>query len=566
MNDDVVARMFVHSCMVNRLPDGGDAVVIKEHAHHADGRVTPELRVIRNPKRKFWVTKPQFRNHAEKKEYEAVERLDVYNVANAELPRELFRVLNNYYPRGGHVQLRELCNSPYVYGADIDVQVLIKHHYQSEFEKSGVAPKAITTGFFDTETSMDEERLGEVIMASVTHETKVYTGILKRNFFKIDAQGRRVPGDLAELRRLSEEVLKPWNDKFGFTYEYYLGDTAVDVLRWVFAKVHENRTDFLGVWNLNFDIKVVLENCKRAKADPAEILCDPGLDPELRYVRYKEDTREADKVQHFTRRWHWLHCTAATQMYDAMCLYSILRTGAGLETSYSLDDVLQRNGVSDGKLDFADVVDKSAMSSADWHRHMQEKEPYRYIVYNQFDVISLQMMEWKNKDAQNMYLLGEMSHLADYVKQTRRISDKLYFDWLAEGCVIASPGTSMATEHDGLLPPVGGAVLRPERMAECGMRVFSDRPGLRTQVHPMTNDADFKSMYPTFTIAGNISKQTKRHTLVSIAGLPNGAVAALMGHMVSPHENAVQIGREYFGLPGYEEMSRLFVEQSAPTT
>ena len=53
--------MYIHSCYVNKR--GEDAVVVKEAIRQDDGSIKRKLKIYRNPKRRFWITKPQYRTH-----------------------------------------------------------------------------------------------------------------------------------------------------------------------------------------------------------------------------------------------------------------------------------------------------------------------------------------------------------------------------------------------------------------------------------------------------------------------------------------------------------------------
>ena len=565
--------MFIHSCHVpNITSDGRDAVVVKEKIVHPDGTTTPNIRVIRDPKVEFGVTKKGAQTHEYKKEAEQLSHLNRYVVPAAKLPQELAKVLYGYIPRRPQ-SVPRLCNSPYVYGADISAETHLKARYQDRFAQSGRPVQPVTTGVLDVETSVFPGNFGELTIISVTHEHKVYTAVVEHAFYVLDTSGKRHPGKIEDLARMSHEVLTPKiaqvfdlktfshlkGKKLPFEFEYYVGKTPADILHWVFGKIHTNHTDFVGGWNIDYDLNTIFRMCKDFNIPPEDLFCHPSVPRECRYVRYALDNKD---VPHFTRKWHWLHSAGTAQFYDAMCLYSVLRTVTGFETSYKLDDILEKN-IGVGKLSFPDLPDASVLSDTDWHRHMQSKESYRYIIYNQWDVISVQLMEWKNTDVQSMYQLSGVSPLSKYTRQTRKAADTIYFEWLKKGVMLAAPGAEMGSPWDKQIGKVGGAVLRPELMDMAGMHMLTDAPGIETMMHPFVNDVDFSAMYPTVGAAMNISKETKRWSLLSIDGKRDDRLYSLM---VSTTENAVHIGATYFGLPNYSQMSELFSEHRRNTS
>lgn len=568
---------FIHACYIPTVADGTkeDAIVIKTHLHKPDGTVVPTLKVETNLERSFYVTKPKDRNYIYKKEWEEIEKLDLYRVKNKDLIHEIDKVVNRVGNSFKRKSLSEVCSSPYVYGADIHIESLLKKQYQDAFEASGLTPTKITTGFFDIETDMTKTKDPNII--TVTHENRVYTAI-REDFLTVRLpDGTIVPGNMEDFIKFSKATLdqhieelvdehikknpksklKERIQKTPFEYYFFLGKTSVDCIKWIFAQAHENKTDFLGIWNLDFDIPLIIETLKRNNVPLEDVFCPPQLPKKFRYVRYERDDKETADI---FKKWHWLHTTAYFQFVDSQCLYRILRTVKGLETSMSLDNILKSNDLG-GKLTFKnDDPNVEDLSGGDWHRYMQRNEAYKYIVYNQFDCISLQLMEWKNDDLNVMTILGGVSRLCNWKKQTRKVSDSIYFYALKSGLVTASPGPEsvMNTEFDKLIQKIGGAVLRPERTRNIGLHIFKDRPDIETYLHNFVSDVDFSGMYPVTTMVGNISKETKLSTAVCIMGMTQHATRNYYSLGISMQENAVFMGTEYFKLPTYQELDNKF--------
>lgn len=571
-----VAKGFLHSCYIRKTYDGGDAVVVSEISYNKDGTTVPQLCVYPNPMRSVYVTKKQFQNHTDKKEIEDLDKLDRYVVPNAQLGRELFKILNGYYSNR-YVNPKELFDNPYVYGADMHIQTLIKNKYKTDFEASGIKAVVPTTGFFDIERSVIPASMDTLIVLSVTHENTIYTAILDAFFYK-EVDGRRIKGDLNELAQMSKDILTPiveetvnsnkylkmHKDRLPFKVEYFVGSTEIELVEWIFSKVHENRTSFMGVWNIDYDIPAIMDVLRKAGVEPSAVFCPPELDPKYRYVEYRKDFSKTD---HPADKWHWLSTTSYVQFYDAMCLYSKLRTVKGKESSYGLDAILKKNGI-EGKLHFPELTGLENMSKVDWHRHMQLHEFYRYIIYNQYDVISIQLMEWMNRDTHSMLLLSNVTSLDKFPRQTRRVADTLYTDWLGKGKVLATAGSNMRADYDREIKAVGGAVLSPFRIDKNGLHAIIEYPTHSTRLHIFVNDVDFTGMYPNVTQGANISKGTKLSTVLYITSpivqlyySPREAVEAFFAMMVTPQDNAVMICKQYFGFPGYETIEAELAEE-----
>ena len=72
----------------------------------------------------------------------------------------------------------------------------------------------------------------------------------------------------------------------------------------------------------------------------------------------------------------------------------------------------------------------------------------------------------------------------------------------------------------------------------------------------MVVDLDEASMYPTDTIAANISKETYYGTVLGIYGYGNNYIELLGMVSISPEAYSVQAAVNFFHLPDYEEMEQ----------
>ena len=60
----------------NDIDPANDLHVVKVNAHYSDGTSEPKLLHKYGFKRPYYITKPKYRNHREKKTYEHIEKLD----------------------------------------------------------------------------------------------------------------------------------------------------------------------------------------------------------------------------------------------------------------------------------------------------------------------------------------------------------------------------------------------------------------------------------------------------------------------------------------------------------
>lgn len=564
---------YLHSTMT-RSPSGRDVVIVSENLYMSDKSVVPNLRIIDDPKRTIYITKPQFRTHTEKKEIEHVSKLDAVRVSNSEMITDIYRALYNKYPKG-YIRPSVVLDSPYVYGAGIEMEALVKMKYKRDFAKTGLVQIAPTTGFLDMEWDIDT---GEISLISCTHENKLYTAINKKFFYDEDDDGNRTPGDLAKVDALSKRTIQMLVDevimkdsknkklllhKLPFETFYFVGDNDLKMIQWIFEQIHMNKTSFVGIWNIDADIPQILARLAYYGVNPEEIFCHPDIPLAYRSFRYKEDKKQG----HFSEKWHWVYCTGYSQFIDSMCLYARLRVVSGKET-YGLDAVLKKNGL-EGKLYFPELdKTKSITSKTQWHKVMTKSFFNYYTVYNQADVFLIQLMEWKNRDAQGMTMLADVTPLHKFPRQSKGVENVLYSDWQPKGYILGTTGSNMVSEYDGEIGAVGGAVLSPKRMESRGMAIFHEYPSHRTQINCCVNDIDFTGMYPNTAQAGNVSKETKLSTALYIYAPhvqvhydPRRATEIFFGYIINPKDNAMRLGTEFFNLPDFKSMEQRVKEK-----
>lgn len=534
---------WIHSCYVNNGVE--DAVVVKEKIQKPDGTFEPNLKVYSNLKRRFWLTQPKYRNHTLKKEYELKNKLDEYIVPQKDLEKELFKELNGFYP-SRKPSLKSLCNSPYVYGADIVPEVMVKLKYIKNTPDNVLVP--YSEGFLDIETSVLTED-GEIILITVTHENKVYTAINDHFLYKNREKGEpRVKANLDDVKEIVNTTLAGYIKDFDLQIEYQICDNEVDLIKWIFGRIHENKTDFVGVWNIDFDLPKIIKALKKKGIEAKDVFAHPDVPEKFRYsyYRHEKDNPKAKSQKHHTEKWHWLYCTGYTQMLDSMCLYSRLRKVKGLFDSYTLNDTLQREV----------KLKKLSLGEEGTHYHMQKYRFLDYIAYNIFDAVGLFIMEKQNKDIYSMSVLVGTSVFNQFAYQTVMASNELYDYASSMDAVMASPGNQMEDQYTKLIPAAGGTVLRPERSKGTGLHAIKEHPYLETLLSALVSDLDFSAFYPRTQIGANIAKETKRLTVLAINKSKN-AVNKFFSLVISPKENAVKVCEKYFGLSGYKDIDRL---------
>lgn len=587
----IVARTLLHSAYVHDLGNGDDGVVVSEIIENDRGETKPNLRRIRNPEVRFWITQKQYQGHTDKKEFESVNRLDEFKTPYKHKDKEIFRALNGYYPNFISPKMRrELQQSPYLYGGNITVEALVAMKYKQDLLKAEKTPHAPTTGFFDIEKSLLPSSYGKLPLMVLTHENHVFLA-MKRSFMNEMRGGNRVDVTIEDVERGAREFIDPlvesifaetsdlkdYKDRLPFQYHFFAGDTEVDMIMWIFGKMHEYKTSFVGIWNLGFDIPEIIKVLKDADIPLEDVFAHPDLrNTGFAHASFREDKRD---VAHFTQKWHWLTATAHSQFVDSMALYSYIRIVDGKETSYALDDILKKFGLG-GKLKIGQTDELEGLQTEDWHREMLSKYFTNYALYAMWDGMALQLLEWLNNDLTAMMLLGDVTPPKFFVNQTIRVTNTMFQEWLPDGVMgkvhgghVLGTGVDVEGKRDDDLLTAGGAVLVPQNLVAKGMKLFAEWPNHATHCYAWQNDFDFSAQYPTNTQVLNISKQTKISTILNIRApwinpryKSDTAIEVLCSYLITPNSNGVELGVDFFGLPDYQEMNDLFKERNLHLT
>jgi hypothetical protein len=444
-----MSKIFnIHSCY--KKTSEGDVVVVKEHKVINDKEI-PTLRSFRNPKRTFFVTKPVFRNHSFNKELEDIDKLDRYVVNQYALYPKIQEALGMY----GRVDRKTLFASPYLYGADIDIQDLVKMKYINEHHK-GANPK-ITYGFLDIEEDTDN---GDIILITFcTHDGYIFTAMLD-SYMYLEEGKNRVKYTEELVHRTAREQLDEFWESHKLKLYTYVGKTPIDLVKWIFEQINKVKVDFIGIWNLDYDILEILKCIKNSRFSYEDIMIPKEVPYDTRFVNYRQDR---SKVDHFTLKWHWLATTGYSQFIDSMCLFSLCRKTQGYRRKYTLDAILKEE------------INRCKLSLGEEGSHyiMRTKRFLDYTIYNIFDAFSMILLEEKNKDIFNMYMLSGVTNIASFPRATVKAKNSLYNSYIKEGKIVgtASVKNKMYTLK-ALFKNSGGTVLQPERTSKMGLNIL----------------------------------------------------------------------------------------------
>ncbi len=497
------------------------------------------------PNRKVYIQrKPLWGTIAENTEYAPMSELDEFSVPNWELQARLKHLLG-HNPKA-YKPMVELVNDPRVFGVDVDIEVLIKQHYMNSTKKQATL---IKVGALDIETSVIGGE--EVILNTyVSYDHKIYTAILAP-FLKgatLDQVKECVDGALIKFRDALNKAGRKQFDMFQPEIQYHVTTSEVECISWVFDRIHEEKDDFISIWNMGFDIPYMQKRLRFHNVSDATVMCHPDVSKNARVCMFKPDRQDPKKMTHWSHKWDFFHLSGYSQFIDSMCLYSRLRKVEGAESSYALKYISAKI-LGTGKLDFGEAN----------HTIMQTTRFVEYVAYNIVDTLLLTLMDKVTNDISSLVMLTTNTDLPNFAKQTVQLGHWFYDYCKGKGCVsgscMSSRKVNQSKPTDQYIKNRGGAVLSPTMTRGTGVARLEETTR-DTWLCLMVSDIDVVSQYPNVQRAFNISRETKKSTILGIDGRDYGDINIFFGHYATPLENAVHLGSEFFGLPSFEEMSR----------
>ena len=545
----------MHASYTKSLDNKHDMVVVKELIHCHDKRIIPNLRLITDYQRDFYTTLDNNRTHKDKKTFESIKKLRKHSCRQIDLQNSVARALGK---PGSTFGLRQLARTPYLYGTDIDTPVLIKRGYKDRFPKTATPARVAV---YDLEHNMAEDAEQEVILGSMTMKDKCFTAVL-------DSWVKHDPDFEAKLRKRAEELIGDTLKERNITLEIMVVDSPGKIIVECFKRAHAWQPDYVSIFNMDYDIPKSLAMLASEGIDPRTVFCDPRIPWDFRTFRYvkgktsKKNKQGVEKKINFEDQWHYCENTASFIICDSMTLYKRIRIASPNEPSYSLDAILQRNGL-DGKLKFEEA---DGLVKGEWHTFVQEKFPVEYAVYNIIDCIRVEQLDEKNKDiAMSLGALLKSSQYKNFDSQPKMIADDFYFFGLKHNLIIASTSDQMLTEIDDFSPRLKNWIITlPAYMVQDAEDLLiKDLPGNHALIFTNVSDIDVVSTYPTLQQKLNVDRATTVMELSSVEGMEEEEWRHVGIDMTAARTNSVMICNKMFGLPSMDDMLGSMMEHMA---
>jgi len=528
-----------------------DTHVVKELLHYADGRTEKNLRIIENFKRPFWVTQDHARNHKQKKEYETLDKLVEGKATQSDLAREAACRLGSRF--AGVRDLRTIKRSPYIYGIDVNSRTYINHLYKQKF-KNVATPYEVC--ILDIEADTLKETITIISIAMPDKILTVFTDDYIGHMSTKDTIEGKSLEIASKLNYLFEKHAPKTDLSERCKREYMLVENELEAILVVMKRLHEWSPDIVGVWNIDYDLPKMLDVLTANNISPEEVMCDPSIKGPLKTFKYKQgrDKTAKGSAINVEQRWHVVTATSSFWWIDAMCAYYYIRVGGkAIPGGYSLDNVLSKElGKKLGKLKFEGDVD-SKYKGIEWHQYMTANKPLEYIIYNQWDVMSVLELDNLTKDLSVvMPMLAGDSGFDVFNSGPKRIIDAMHFFYLDNGRVMSTMDPN--GDDKDLLGMGKWIVLLPSyRIRNAGMDALVEG-GSENNVRSFVYDSDQVSGYPSDGVAANVGYSTTKCEVAEIEGMSTDDFREHNINMLLGRVNALSYGSGMLNMPKIAEL------------
>ena len=529
-----------------------DTHIVKEILHYEDGTSAPNLNIIKNFKRPYWIVKEMHQNFKQKRESIEKTKCNMYTSTETDLAANIGMRLGFRYI--GVKDIRKIRDSPYVFGIDITSSTYINSIYKKKY------PDKITNytvGVYDIEADVDTQ---EIYIASISTDDVMYTYINK-NLLNNSIDSTSCVKELNakykdRLKKMYDTYIPKTDITTNMHKEYIFVENELEVVLQSIAKAHEIGPDIISVWSINYDMPMLLSVLKKHSIDPKDVFSDPRLPPNLRYFKYKEGqlskTTASGKVTPVNNeaQWHVTTCPASFVWIDAMSAYNFIRVGGKqVPGGYGLDNILKTElGDKLGKLKFEDDPAMENLKGRAWHEYMVSNKPLEYIIYNQWDNMSMTHLDIATNDLRQVLpMLSGVSLFDIFNSGPKRIVDALHFFYLDNGMVL---GTKDNKERPGGHLGLGNwiVILPADRRKENGLKLFGEN-GPVSNIKTYVYDSDQVSGYPSDGQAANVSRDTTKKEILGIEGFDKDDIKGKNVNLLFGKINALGYGKDMFNLP-----------------
>ena len=414
------------------------------------------LQVIPEPAMDIYFEKPELRlSHTYNKSFERIDNLYKETVKFRDIKFRIAKemgengkaFLENVFQTKNYSELNKLYLYPYTFGSDYDVASWFRIQWYMKLNND--APKRLKKGFLDIEVDgfnvpgmptqgecpinaitliNDWDKTSYTFLLTTIPEFKLIPG--KDNTLRKMIYDSRIEYNAIlkeDLQSIYDELHSKFDEPYGkIDYKIYTYDDERKMLVHVFQLINKLKLDFIGIWNMSFDIPYIIDRLTLLGLNPADVMCHPDFPSKKCY--FKKDTKNHD----IKNKSDVFFLSSYTVFYDQMELYAGIRKSAPELHGFKLNYIAQKE-LKDSKLDYSEDGDIKTLPYTNFKM---------FTIYNIKDVLLQLGIERRTSDFDTLYAFSyENATSYDKVfKQTVKLRNAQYISFLNQGLI---PGNNI---------------------------------------------------------------------------------------------------------------------------
>lgn len=561
-----------------------------------------ELKIIEKPYIDFYIANTQQKFHKFSMPLSEVHKVTVpYADRDKEIARAL-GCLDDFYNSkrngSGWEYKKNIMKHPNLYMADVDIEDFYKTKMMllnGEDAVSGVYEQAFSDTEVDISRFQEDFPDPNVAPCPICLITCIYMN--RKECISYILYDERTKNDIEDVTRNPKQFINEYLDPIivneGLSFNFKVFYKEEDLIRTYFKDTHERKPDFMGWWNMSFDIPTILNRLRRLGYSDraiAEIICHPDVPDQYKYVKYNvdpkrnemngkkdqgsskdsDDSSDDDEEDgddedlcdeddgtgggrgkskanrpNPSRYVDWFEAPGYTQHYCQMAMFSNLRKRF-LYPSYKLDDI--------GKT-FAGIGKYNLHEGGYSIKDCNVKNFKIFLAYNIRDSFVQYMLEKKNNDIANYIIFSSNTRLSKGHQMSVVIKNDILKYLLKKNEVSGNAIDYGITEH---FP--GAIVGRPELIEQEGISI----EGKSSFVFENAVDMDASSLYPSMMILFNICKPALFGRVMDVYNPVNdkslGKGEGLFSQIETIDQSLFDLCSKYMGLPTPQDLIKTINE------
>lgn len=318
-----------------------------------------QIELIADPKVPIYFTKPEFRKIPDNKYMAKLDELNRVYVKPSQIPKAIANEMgpSGYRMYRAAVQshdwklMKEIFRWPFSFGADYPPEFFYRLWWYENC-RNDFTPY-VKTAFSDIEADIIQSaQAGDIpgmveagadpinaISIYYKHENEMHVYLLIPDGKMGGDLGPGQVKQYVELMANWEAFEKELHDTFDKTYgkikyifHWYKREKELIMLVDYFALINKYRPDFVGFWNMPFDMPYIMQRSTTLGANPGDVICDPAFP--MRRLRFKKDTRHFE----FKESGDFLY-SSTVPLYTCLMRNYAKHRKQMLFQSYSLDAI-----------------------------------------------------------------------------------------------------------------------------------------------------------------------------------------------------------------------------------